>query len=316
MRQYNKVNRPHNSVLLNEALNFLEPKLAGIYIDATFGAGGYSEGILQKADCAVYAIDRDQSVLQYAEQINKDYSGRFCFIHAEFNLIEESMHEVGVNKVDGIVFDVGVSSMQLDQEDRGFAFMHDARLDMRMDRSQSLDAYYIVNNYSEDELGGIIFKFGGERKSRRIAKAIVNYRANKSISTTGELAEIIKSAVGRYNDTIHPATRTFQAIRIEVNNELNQLTEALRGAQGLLKVGGTLVVVTFHSLEDVIVKKYFNQLCGKLTNNNKYIPDAPLLSGQPVFSRLHNKVIVASAEEIKSNPRARSAKLRAIRRVS
>jgi 16S rRNA (cytosine1402-N4)-methyltransferase len=305
----------HIPVLLDSVIHYLAPKSGETYIDATFGAGGYSKAILESTEGKVLAIDRDQSVEAIAHSLKKKYDQRFNFSHGEFANLRDIARNSGCEKVDGVVFDVGVSSMQIDQGERGFSFMHEGPLDMRMDKNAPLDAEYIVNNYSEKELADIIFQYGDERKSYPIAKAIVQERSKEKITSTMKLAKIIRSVVGRYNDTIDPSTRTFQALRIAVNDELRQLTEGLKQAAEILKIGGKLVVVTFHSGEDKIVKNFFNQLVGKVPHANRHMPFIESPEVNVSFAPLHKGVITANYEEVERNIRSRSAKLRAIERI-
>lgn len=311
---YSSPQKAHTPVLLDSVLSCLQPRSDGVYIDATFGAGGYSSAILNSAKCTVYGIDRDQSVVQYAQQLTKEFGSRIHLIHGEFAQLKALAEANDIPEVDGIVFDIGVSSMQLADADRGFSFMHDGPLDMRMDQSKGFSAQYVVNNYTEEQLANLIFHYGGEKKSRRIAKSIVASRKCQSIESTGQLSALIKDVVARYADSIHPATRTFQALRIEVNGELQQLEQGLKAASTLLKPNGLLIVVTFHSAEDVIVKQYFRELCGPTVKVNKY-HNATEQSLQRSFIYINKKVIVPTQAEIRQNPRARSAKLRAIKRV-
>ncbi len=296
----------HISVLLNEVIDALSIVSGGQYLDATFGAGGYSRRILE---CSgnVLGIDRDPSVLQFADKLRQEYPGRFEFKTIDFG----SLGELEERDFQGIVFDLGVSSMQLDQVHRGFSFQNDAPLDMRMDSKQQLTAGNVVNTMPEEQLADIIYNLGGEKKSRAIARHIVHARTLKPIHTTLELANIVLHAVGgRYNDKIHPATRTFQAIRMYVNDELNQLRAGLEAASQKLAIGGVLCVVAFHSGEDEIVKAFFKQLCGVRKHVNKYAKDQTNTNAFEYVAKLH-----PSREETRSNPRARSAILRAIRRL-
>lgn len=305
----------HTPVLIKEVIELLAPKAGEVYMDATFGAGGYSREILKSSGCTLLAIDRDKSVLPTAKVLKSEFKDRFMFTSGEFANIREVALANNLQEVDGIVFDIGVSSMQIDQKDRGFSFMHDGKLDMRMDQASGLDAGYIVNNYSERDLADIIFKYGDERKSYAIAKAILQARVEAAITTTGQLAKIIRGAVGRYNDKIDPATRTFQALRIVVNDELGQLENGLKQAVEMVKIGGRIVIVTFHSGEDVIVKNYFRKLLGKIPNANRHLPFFENNDEVIAFAPLHKGVITATYEEVERNPRSRSAKLRGIVRI-
>jgi 16S rRNA (cytosine1402-N4)-methyltransferase len=302
----------HNPVMLNEVLEIALGDRPEIFVDATFGAGGYTKALLQGGCKKVIAIDQDSSTEKYFAKLAEDYPERIQYINDNFKNIAHVVSE----EVDGFVFDLGVSSMQLDQAERGFSFSRSGNLDMRMDRSSSLTAAYIVNNYPEKGLADLIFNFGGERKSKRIARTIVEKRAAKPFETTLDLANAIITAVGSYRDEIHPATRTFQAIRIEVNKELSVLQIGLLAACNAVKVGGRIIVVTFHSLEDAIVKRCFSELCGKQQNANRHQPVLTNHYAEARFSILTKKALQASNEEIKLNPRSRSAKLRAIRRIA
>uniref|UniRef100_A0A3B0JGM1 Ribosomal RNA small subunit methyltransferase H n=1 Tax=Wolbachia endosymbiont of Aleurodicus floccissimus TaxID=2152762 RepID=A0A3B0JGM1_9RICK len=316
----------HIPVLLKEMLLQLSPHSGGIYVDATFGAGGYSKAILESADCKVYAIDRDETVTKFYDDLNVKYPDRINLFIEKFSNIKSILNkspvipvlDTGIQKknnwipasragmtsngVDGIVFDVGVSSMQLDNGDRGFSFLRDGPLNMSMDNSSHINASTFVNALREEEIANTIYNYGGERHSRRIARAIVNARKKKTIKTTFELADIVRSVVFRGKSKIDPATRTFQAIRIWVNDELGELEKGIKAASEILSENGKLIVVTFHSLEDRIVKTFFKDLCES--------------GSTKTFSLVNKKVIKASAEEINVNPRARSAKLRAIQRLS
>ena len=293
----------HIPVMLNEVLAHLRPANGETYVDATFGNGGYTQAILDSADCKVIALDRDPTVLPRVEEIKKQYGKRFDFKSGCFGNIDELISE----PVDGFVFDIGVSSMQLDIAERGFSFAKEAPLDMRMSLS-GITAADIVNNLSENDLADLIYQYGEERKSRQIARKIVEYRRHKPIVTTTELANIIYSVIHRTHDTIDPATRTFQALRIAVNDELEELRRGLQAAVNKLTPGGRLVVVDFHSLEDRIVKNFFNKLAGKTNGVSRYLPEAPSKE-QPLFCQI-TKVVAPTKTECAANPRARSAKLR------
>lgn len=290
----------------------LNPLNGKVYVDATFGAGGYTRAILEKADCKVIAFDRDESVEKIAQEFSKEFGNRFVFINAEFSMFENYLKE----KVDGFVFDIGVSSMQIDQAERGFSFQKDGPLDMRMNRNNPLSAEHIVNTYPEGQLADLIYKYGDERKSRWIAKKIVENRQLEPITTTLQLADIIKKAIGRYNDKIHPATRTFQAIRIAVNDELDEIKNALLSSVDLLNVDGKILVVTFHSGEDKIVKKYFYEIAGRTPNANRHT--AVFDVEQEVeadFKLLQKGTLFAGDKELKDNLRSRSAKLRGVQKI-
>lgn len=294
---------PHIPVMLAEVLENLNPQDNEVYVDATFGNGGYSEAILKSAKCKVIAIDRDPNVLPRVNELKAQYGERFEFRAGQFGDLEELINQ----PIDGVVFDIGVSSMQLDQSERGFSFSKDAPLDMRMSCSGQ-SAADIVNGFEEKELADLIYKYGEERKSRQIATKIVAYRLNKPIETTKELAEIIYTVIHRTPNAIDPATRTFQALRIAVNNELEELEKGLDGAVNSLKPKGRIVVVTFHSLEDRIVKNFFKEKSGKTSGVSRYMPQANVANDASLAEC--SKVIIPSQNELEINKRARSAKLR------
>ncbi len=294
---------PHIPVMLNEVLASLAPKNGEVYVDATFGNGGYTEAILKSANCKVIAIDRDPTVLKRVEELKSLYGDRFEFRAGQFSDFKNLINQ----PIDGAVFDIGVSSMQLDQSERGFSFSKDAPLDMRMS-CNGLSAADIVNNTEEKELADIIYKYGEERKSRQIAAKIVAYRQTKPIETTKELAEIIYTVIHKTPNSIDPATRTFQALRIAVNNELEELEQGLHGALQLLNPRGRMVVVTFHSLEDRIVKNFFKEHSGKNVHISRYMPEPEQLDDVDFASC--SKALMPTQKELVENKRARSAKLR------
>lgn len=292
---------PHSSVLLDEVLAALAPLDGARIVDGTFGAGGYSRALLG-AGARVIGIDRDPTVAPFADAISSDFPGRFTFAAGRF--AELDIH-AGETQVDGVVLDIGVSSMQLDQAERGFSFMRSGPLDMRMARDGE-SAADLVNALSETDLAALIFAYGEERASRRIAKAIGLARADAPITDTLHLANLIEKTVGRRPGAPHPATRTFQALRIAVNREFDELVEALFAAERLLPEGGRLAVVTFHSLEDRIVKRFFD--ASKTSGQqSRHLPvaAAPQLRWSPV-----RKAVKAGETELARNPRARSATLR------
>lgn len=296
----------HIPVMLDEVLKALSPKDNESFIDCTFGLGGYSRGILNSASCFLNAIDRDENAFKYADKIALEFPTNFKFYHAKFS----QLLELNIPKVDGIVFDIGVSSPQLDNSERGFSFMKEGSLNMGMGLN-NLYAYDVVNDFKEEDIANIIYEYGEENFSRRIAKAIVNSRKEKRIETTLELANIVKSVV-KGNGKIHPATKTFQAIRIYVNDELGELEKALEAAFSLLKKDGRLVVVTFHSLEDRIVKNFFNKKAGKSESVSRY---APVDNQKIIASAYDLRLIKPSDAETKINPRSRSAKLRHLKKI-
>ena len=300
-------NQKHIPVMLSEVLQYLQPKAGEIYVDATFGNGGYTEAILEAAACKVIALDRDPNVKIRANEFKNMYGSRFEFRAGKFGDFADLVPE----KIGGAVFDIGVSSMQLDNAVRGFSFAKEAMLDMRMS-CEGQSAADLVNYCSEKELADILYQYGEEHKSRQIAAKIVEYRRRKKIETTTELAEIVYTVIHKHAGEIDPATRTFQALRIAVNDELGELERGLQGATERLISGGRLVVVDFHSLEDRIVKNYFKENSAKKVRISKYAPE--LMPDNSAFSQI-SKALTPTADECRLNPRARSAKLRyAIRR--
>ncbi len=307
---------PHVPVMLREVLAQLAPRDGGIYVDGTFGAGGYTRGILATAGAQVYAIDRDPVAIAAGQAMVDGYKGRLTLLQGRFSQMEALLAEQGVTAVDGVVLDIGVSSMQLDQAERGFSFLRDGPLDMRMGGSGPTAAD-LVNRLPPDTLANIIYIFGEETRSRAIARAIVAARGEAPITTTAGLVAAVERATGRQRpqDRTHPATRTFQALRIHVNGELDELVAALHAAERLLAPGGRLVVVTFHSLEDRIVKRFFASRCGKLPAGSRHAPSSDDAAA-PSFELLFKGHLEAEPDESSANPRARSAKLRAAQRTS
>lgn len=296
----------HTPVLLNETISHLQLKQNGVYLDATFGNGGYSKKILETVDCKLYAIDQDP----IAAEVAKEQFPQITFMLDNFRNLNQAIEPDII--FDGIVFDIGVSSMQIDTAERGFSFNHNGPLDMRM--SPNLQpASELLKSVSEEELAGIIYNYGDEKQARKIARAIIKYREEgNSLTTTSQLANIVRDIV-KYAGKIDPATRTFQAIRIWVNDELANLRIGLRQAFRKLKIGGRLVVVTFHSGEDSIVKSYFKNICGMHSQSSRY---HPAMNNVVAYAKLiKNKAIMPTKEEISKNPRARSAKLRVIEKV-
>ena len=305
----------HISVLLQESISSLNLKENSIVVDATLGYGGHSSNILERVNKGyLFAFDQDSEAIRYStDRLNK-IGTNFTIIKSNFVNMKEELNKRDINKVDAVLFDLGVSSPQLDDESRGFSFHNDARLDMRMDREQKLSAYEVVNEYSEQDLSRIFYKYGEDKFSKSIARKIVEYRKNKPIETTLELVEVIKSGVPmKYRINKHPARQIFQAIRIEVNHELDVIEPALSQALELLRVGGRVAVITFHSLEDRLVKNYFKEKT-KVDDKVKGMPNIPD-EYVPDFKLAVNKAIIPSEEEIENNPRARSSKLRVIERI-
>lgn len=304
---------PHIPVMLNEVLAALKPVADEVYVDGTLGAGGYTRAILDAdKNCKVIAIDRDQTAHDMAARWGSDYAGRLTLVKNSFGNLEAALSELAVESVDGIVLDLGVSSMQFDEGERGFSFRFDAPLDMRMDRNAGETAADIVNHMGEEPLANLIYLYGEERKSRHIASAIVKARAVAKITTTKQLADIVRSVVHvSPRDKIDPSTRTFQALRIAVNDELGELESVLAAAERVLKTGGRLVVVTFHSLEDRIVKNFLTEKARPAPSPSRHLPmalDAP--QNRLSFSLITKKPVLPTESEMKINPRSRSAKLR------
>ena len=305
----------HISVLLKESIDSLNLKEDGIYVDSTLGYAGHSSEILKRVRRGyLFAFDQDIDAVKYSEEKLSKSFNNYKIINDNFVNIKKDLISCGVKKVDGILFDLGVSSPQLDDASRGFSYHNDARLDMRMNQKQSLSAYEVVNNYSEEDLTMIFFEYGEEKYSKSIAKKIVEYRKEKKIETTLELVEVIKSAVPeKVKRDKHPARKVFQAIRIEVNNELTVLETAIRDALDILNVGGRIVVITFHSLEDRIVKNIFKEVSA-VDPKVKGLPNIPE-EYLPRYKVINTKVITPSNEELNNNKRARSSKLRIIERI-
>ena len=304
----------HCPVMLTEVLAVLSPVDGGTYVDGTFGAGGYSRAILDAADCVVWGIDRDPDAIRRGEDLAADYPGRLNLVHGRFGEMADLLRERGVTSVDGIALDIGVSSPQIDDSARGFSFRADGPLDMRMsaDGDSAADA---VNRLDEQELAEIIRTLGEERYARRVARAIVAARGRAPITRTLALAEIVRTVVPRSRDGIDPATRTFQALRIHVNDELSQLDHGLAAAENLLSPGGRLVVVTFHSLEDRRVKTFLRARSGSGPRPSRHMPAPASADRAPTFRLIRGGVTNPADSEIAKNPRARSAKLRAAERT-
>jgi len=301
----------HIPVLLREVVDALAPRDGGVYIDGTFGAGGYARAILAAAKCHVLAIDRDPDAVAAGRATAPK---NLNIIEGRFGRLDEIAREHGVDGADGVTLDVGVSSMQLDDAQRGFSFSHDGPLDMRMERKGE-SAADVVNSMAEASLARLIAQLGEEKRARSVAKAIARARAARKITRTGELADIVAGALGK-SGPIHPATRTFQALRIYVNHELEELAHGLAAAERILKAGGRLAVVTFHSLEDRIAKLFLAERAKPAPSPSRHVPVAPSEARAPSFDLLTRKPVTPSPEEIKRNPRARSARLRAAKRTS
>ena len=306
----------HVTVLLNEAVEGLNVKSDGIYVDCTLGGAGHSSLILKQLTTGhLYCFDQDENAIQAARQRLETIGNQFTIIQSNFKNIKAELNQRGVEHVDGILFDLGVSSPQFDNAERGFSYNYDARLDMRMDQSSSLDAHEIVNHYSYEQLVEILYKYADEKFAKQIARRIEKEREIQPIDTTFQLVEIVKSAIPAYarRKGGHPAKRTFQALRIAVNDELNVFDIALKDALDLLNISGRIAVITFHGLEDKICKYTFNEV-SKLKDVPKGLPVIPE-GMQPKFKLINKKPIIATEEELNENHRSHSAKLRVIERV-
>jgi 16S rRNA (cytosine1402-N4)-methyltransferase len=280
------------------------------YIDGTFGAGGYTRAILEAAPCRVIAIERDPTAFANGQALVAEFGGRLSLVPETFSNMEEAAASAGAERVHGVVLDIGVSSMQLDDPARGFSFLRDGPLDMRMSQNGP-SAADVVNHMDEEDLANILFNLGEERRSRAIARAIVKARTEAPITTTKALAGIVERVLGRARgDEKHPATRTFQALRIHVNDELGELERALEAAERLLVTGGRLLVVTFHSLEDRIVKHFLQERSGKTAGGSRYLPAPSGPASAPSFRIVNTRGFTPNKEETDANPRARSARLR------
>lgn len=301
----------HFPVMLAEVLEALNIMENGCYLDGTFGGGGYSRAILATAGVTLHAIDRDPDAITRGKALSREFPGQLHLHQGNFGSMDKLL--APGTSFDGIVLDLGVSSFQLDQAERGFSFRFDADLDMRMS-AQGRSAKDIINEESEQTLADILYHYGEEKKSRSIARAIVKARTETPITTTFALADIIRSCVPRERPGFDPATRSFQALRIAVNDELGEVERALEIAPQKLAPGGTFVVVTFHSLEDRLVKRSMARLSGRLEQNSRYLPARPTMRGEK-FSLLYPRALHPREEELRQNPRSRSALLRALRRL-
>jgi 16S rRNA (cytosine1402-N4)-methyltransferase len=301
----------HVSVMLEEVMAVLQPRDDAIYVDGTFGGGGYSEALLSRARCKVFAIDRDADAIERGAVLARRFGARLTLIHGRFSEMNHLLHAHGISTADGVALDIGVSSFQLEDEARGFSFANDAPLDMRMDRSRGKTAAELCNTLAESELADLLRDYGEENRAKQIARAIV---AARPVMTARQLAEVIERVAPRRGQKIHPATRSFQALRIAVNDELGELEQGLGAAELVLKPGGRLAVVSFHSLEDRIVKQFLAQRLGRMPPASRHVPGR---AAQPaLFHAVGKSPVVPAAEEIRRNPRARSAKLRAAERTS
>jgi 16S rRNA (cytosine1402-N4)-methyltransferase len=304
----------HVPVMLDEVLATLQPRAGGTYLDATFGGGGYAAAILAAADCTLWAIDRDPDAITRGAELAARHAGRLQLVHARFGDMLDSLAARGVTQLDGVVMDLGVSSFQLDEAERGFSFRAEGPLDMRMGRDGPTAAD-LVNTLPVEELARIISEFGEERHAKRVARAILRARAEAPIETTGRLAEIVRRAVPRDPSGIDGATRSFQALRIAVNDELGEVERGLKAAMDLLAPGGRLVVVAFHSLEDRLVKRAMAEAAGRQGGASRHDPAALLQRVPPDFALLSLRALRPGEAETAANPRARSARLRGIERL-
>jgi 16S rRNA (cytosine1402-N4)-methyltransferase len=304
----------HVPVLLKEVLTALAPRDNAVYIDATFGAGGYSAALLEAARCRVLGIDRDPEALRRAALLADQHPGRLTVVEGRFGDMERLVAPISPGPIAGVAFDLGVSSMQLGSPARGFSFRDDGPLDMRMG-TEGESAADLVARLSEQDLAALIRELGQERHARRVARAIVVARARGPIRRTGELAEIVRAAIPGREPGLDPATRTFQALRIAVNDELGELDRGLAAAERLLMPSGRLAVVAFHSLEDARVKTFLRQRSGAAGSGSRHLPPAPGIP-KPSFTLLTRRAIRPSAEEVAHNPRARSARLRTAERTA
>jgi len=307
----------HVPVLLNETIEGLNIKPDGIYVDLTLGRGGHSKEILKRLTTGrLISFDKDETAIKESKQNLADFNEKFTGIHDDFRNFRKDLDELKIDKIDGIMADLGVSSPQFDDVSRGFSYKEDARLDMRMDQRQKFSAFELVNTYSLNDLTRVFREYGEDKFSYQIARKIVEKRKEKPIETTSELVEIIKASKPQKElmKKGHPAKQIFQAIRIEVNDELGALKDALKDALASLKIGGRACFITFHSLEDRLVKNAFNEV-SKVEGSRHNVFALPTEKDLPDFKLINNKVIIASDEEIENNPRSKSAKLRIVERV-
>lgn len=305
----------HVPVLLTEVTIGMAAEDEKLFVDGTFGRGGYSEALLEGARCRVVALDRDPTAEHRARELKLKYQDRFSFCLGCFGDLDKILVQEGIHDVDGgVVLDLGTSSPQLDNPTRGFSFRFDGPLDMRMG-AEGVDAAGFINQATESELTEVIYNYGEERRARAVAREIVRVRSTQAITRTGQLADVVRRVVRKSVDGLDPATRTFQAIRIHINNELEELQRGLAAAERMLSVGGRLVIVTFHSLEDRLVKAFLSERSGKGRMPNRHAPEITK-QAVPSFSLLNNRVIKPTPQELKRNPRSRSARLRAAIRTA
>ncbi len=305
----------HSAVMLPEVMRLLAPRDGGIYLDATFGGGGCTEAVLDAAACTVWAIDRDPEAIVRGATLAARFPGRLHLIEGQFGDMLSLLARAGVDALDGVMLDLGVSSFQLDDAARGFSFRADGPLDMRMAK-HGTTAAELVNTLPEGELADILYQFGDERASRRIARAIAAARIEAPITTTTGLARIIRSVLPPDRSGIDPATRSFQALRIRINDELGEIERALTAAARILSPGGRLVVIAFHSLEDRIVKRFMSDAAGRAAAPSRHDPRGLVLRVAPRFRLLTPRALRPTNAETSANPRARSARLRALECMS
>ena len=296
----------HVPVMLEEVIAVLAPRDDAIYVDATFGGGGYTAALLERARCTVFAIDRDEDAIARGRTLQDRFGGRLTLMHGRFSEMESLLADRGVSRADGVAFDLGVSSFQFDEAERGFSFSHDGPLDMRMDPGRDESAAHLVNTLSQSELASILRDFGEEKRAQAVARAII---AARPITRTGELAAIVERTVGRGAQAIHPATRTFQALRIAVNDELGELERGLDAAECVLSPKGRLAVVSFHSLEDRIVKRFLTERSGRASRGSRHAP-AQAPSHEATFRVSGKQPHMPQEKDVRANPRSRSARLR------
>jgi len=306
----------HTPVMVAEVVDALAPRAGAVYVDATFGAGGYARALLDAAPCTVIGVDRDPVAVAGGEALCRAYAGRLRLVRGRFGDLVGLLAGVEIDAVDGVAFDLGVSSMQLDVAARGFSFRADGPLDMRMGDDVAETAADVVNTVAEADLARLIRTLGEDRAARRIARAVVEARADSPITTTSQLAGIVRAVVPGARDGIDPATRTFQALRIHVNDELGELDRGLEAAERVLRPGGRLCVVAFHSLEDRKVKAFLRARSGTAPRPSRHQPDVSSEASPPSFHLLRRGALKPTAAEVAANPRARSARLRAAERTT
>lgn len=301
---------PHIPVLINEVIEALQPRDGGTYVDATFGAGGYTRALLGAAKCSVWAIDRDPNARIHVRALEEEFPNRITLLHGRFGDMTQLLSSVGADHIDGVAIDLGVSSMQLDEPERGFSFRFDGPLDMRMEQDGQ-SAADVVNTMAEKELADVIYQYGEERASRKVAKAIIEHRSETPFTRTAELAGLIRKIVRKSKDGIDPATRTFQALRIYVNDELGEVERGLQASEAVIAPGGRLAVVSFHSLEDRLIKRFLRDRSGGGARQSRHMPEISSdNTPAPTFKLIKRSGVGASNAESRANPRSRSARLR------